>query len=60
VKIMPPDARLPDEIKILGVQEENVVEENKELEEEVNENAEGTEGEADTGDESGREETEAQ
>ena len=76
VKIMPPDARLPDEITILGPQEEKV-EEKKEEEakkeepseevkekkekaeekveekkEEVKENAEGTEGKADTGNES--------
>ncbi|NPA76094.1 MAG: 30S ribosomal protein S3 [Euryarchaeota archaeon] len=57
VKIMPPDARLPDEIRIIGFPEERD-EENKE--EEVNENAEGAESEADTGNDAGREETEAQ
>ncbi len=60
IKIMPPDARLPDEIRILGYQEDNEKQEVEEKEEEVNDNAEGTEGEADTGDDTGREKTEAQ
>ncbi len=74
VKIMPPDAKLPDEINIIppapeGVEEsvekkeevaEKEMEEKKEVKEEVNENAEGTQGEADKGNESGREDKEAQ
>ena len=75
IKIMPPDAKLPDEIRILGfgeVQElenegENVgsipekddVESNKK-EEEVNNNAEGIESEADSGDDTGGEKAETQ
>ncbi len=102
VKIMPPDAKLPDEINIIppapetpqtqepaeekkeevkeetkekkeeAVKEEtkeevkeesageNVEEKKEEVKEEVKENAQGTEGEADKGNESGREDKEAQ
>jgi len=64
VKIMPPDAKLPDEINILPPQEEfeaQVEEEKKEEEKkEVNENAQGTQSEADKGNESGREDKETQ
>ncbi len=76
VKIMPPDAKLPDEINILAPSEaaevevkaeeepketqEKKVEEKNPPKEEVNENAQGTEGEADKGNESGREDKEAQ
>lgn len=67
VKIMPPDAKLPDEINILGPPEERAEEKGEEpreevkepaeakveeKKEEVKENAQGTEGEADTGNES--------
>ncbi len=53
VKIMPPDVKLPDEINILPPEsqvKEEIVEETQV--EEVNENAEGTESEANTGNES--------
>lgn len=59
VKIMPPDAKLPDEINIIPPGEESaqeeqveVKEENKEVKEEVKENAQGTEGKTDQGNES--------
>jgi small subunit ribosomal protein S3 len=62
VKIMPPDAKLPDEINILPPESEEKKEENveEEIKEEVNENAEGTQGEADKGNEPGRETEKAQ
>ena len=69
VKIMPPDAKLPDEINIIPPEEtvedsgnvEEVKEEKKEeKKEEVNENAQGAQSEADKGNESGREDKEAQ
>ncbi len=46
IKIMPPDAKLPDEINLLPPPAEG------ESKEEVNENAQGTEGKADKGNES--------
>ncbi len=62
VKIMPPDAKLPDEINIIPPSEEEPVQEvqveqkeeneGKDVTEEVKENAQGTEGEADKGNES--------
>ena len=61
VKIMPPDAKLPDEINIIpegalnGDEDNTVVDrsvENNEEKVEVNENAEGAKSEADTGNES--------
>ncbi len=61
VKIMPPDAKLPDEINIISPEESNKEEKvSEEIKEEVNENAEGTQSEADKGNESGRETEEAQ
>ncbi len=60
VKIMPPDAKLPDEVNILPPVEAEEEKVNEDIKEEVNENAEGAQSEADKGNESGREIKEAQ
>ncbi|ADD09321.1 30S ribosomal protein S3 [Candidatus Aciduliprofundum boonei] len=60
VKIMPPDAKLPDEVNILPPVEAEEEKVNEDIKEEVNENAEGTQSEADKGNESGREAKETQ
>ena len=75
VKIMPPDAKLPDEINILppapeapeesaeqkeDAEKKEDVEKKEEVKEEVKGNAEGTQSETDKGNESGREDEEAQ